>query len=69
MRCDSLPRLGFKEVACMLITLGSSSGKFAYKNEPHHYRWLKVLTKESCFWFSNPINDYGLDNEEIPQLH
>jgi len=33
LRFDSLPRLGFKEVACIVITLDPPVAKLAYKNE------------------------------------
>jgi len=33
LKCDSLPRLGFKEVACIHITLDPPAAKLAYKNK------------------------------------
>jgi hypothetical protein len=34
LRCDSLPRLGVKEVVCISIALNPPAGNLDYKKEP-----------------------------------
>jgi hypothetical protein len=46
LRFDSLPRLDFKGVVCMLITLDPPVAKLAYKNE-HQSPYNKA---HACHW-------------------